>query len=76
MSDIVGALLWGEEVEGAANEVPEGVDGSGLGLAQQFFEFGEGHLDRIEIGAIGRQKQDARAGSGDETGCLFVLMAR
>jgi hypothetical protein len=27
-----------------------------LGSPQQFFEFGECHLDRIEIGAVGRQE--------------------
>jgi len=76
MTDIVGAFVGGEEVQGAADEVPEGVDGSGLGLPQQFFEFCEDHLDRIEIGAIGRQKQQARAGRSDEARRLFVLMAR
>lgn len=76
MADVVGAFFWGEEVEGAADKIPEGVDGSGLGLPQQFFEFGEDHLDRIEIGAVGRQEQDARAGTDDEAGRLFVLVAR
>ena len=46
---VVGAFFGGEEVQSGADEVPEGVDGSGLGLPQQFFEFREGHLDRIEI---------------------------
>jgi hypothetical protein len=49
VTDVVGAFFGGEEVQSAADEVPEGVDGSGLGLPQQFFEFREGHLDRIEI---------------------------
>jgi len=57
MTDVVGAFFRGEEVQGASDEIPEGVDGSGLGLPQQFFEFGECHLDRIEIGAVGRQEQ-------------------
>jgi hypothetical protein len=76
MADVVGAFFRGEEVDGSADEVPESVDGSGLGLPQQFLEFGEGHLDRIEIGAVGRQEQEARAGVGDETRRLFVLVAR
>jgi hypothetical protein len=33
MANVVGAFLGGEEVEGAADEVPEGVDGSGLSFA-------------------------------------------
>jgi hypothetical protein len=44
MTDVVGAFFGGEEVQGAADEIPEGVDGSGLGLPQQFFEFSESHL--------------------------------
>ena len=76
MTDVVGAFFRGEQVQGASDEIPEGVDGSGLGLPQQFFEFGECHLDRIEIGAVGRQEQEARAGAGDEARRLFVLMAR
>ena len=62
MTDVVGAFFRGEEVQGAADEIPEGVEGSGLGFAQQLFEFGDGHLDRIEIGAVGRQEREARAG--------------
>jgi hypothetical protein len=76
MTDVVGAFLRGEEVQGAADEIPEGVDGSGLALAQQLFEFSEGHLDRIEIGAVGRQEHQTRPGAGDEVRRLFVLMAR
>src|SRR5207342_164125 len=76
MTDVIGAFLRGKEVDSAADEVPEGVDGPSLSLAQQLFEFGEGHLDRIEIRAVGRQEQEARAGVGDEALRLFVLMAR
>lgn len=76
MTDVVDAFLRGEKAQGASDQIPEGIDGSGLGLSQQFFEFGEGHLDRIEIGAVGRQEQKARAGACDEVGRLFVLVAR
>lgn len=76
MTDIVGAFFRGEEVEDVADEVPKGIDGSSLGLPQQFFEFGEGHLDRIEIGAVGRQEQETRAGVGDEVRRRFILVAR
>jgi len=54
--------------------IPEGIDGSSLGLPEKFCEFGEGHFDRIEIGAVGRQEQEACA--ADEARRLFVLMAR
>ena len=55
MTDVVGALFGSEQVQGAPDEIPEGVDGSGLGLPQQLFEFGECHLDRIEIWRVLRQ---------------------
>nr|WP_291699459.1 hypothetical protein [Bradyrhizobium sp.] len=45
-------------------------------MPQQFFEFREGHFVRIEIGAVGRQEQKARAGACDEVHRLFVLVAR
>lgn len=38
MADVIGAFFRGEEVEGAADEVPKGVNGSGLGLPQQLFD--------------------------------------
>lgn len=76
MTDVVGAFFGGKEAESAADEVPEGIDGSSLGLSQQLLEFGEGHLDRIEIGAVGRQEQEPRTGTGDETRGRFILMAR
>ena len=76
MTDVIGAFLRGKEVDSAADEVPEGVDGPSLSLAQQLFEFGEGHLDRIEIRAVGRQEQEASAGAGDEARGGFILMAR
>jgi len=76
MTDVVGAFFGSEEVQGAADEIPEGIDGSGFGLPQEFLEFGEGHLDRIEIGAVGRQEQKARADVGDEARRFIALMAR
>jgi hypothetical protein len=41
VADTVGAFFRGEEVQGAIDEIPEGVDGSGLGFPRHFFEFGE-----------------------------------
>jgi len=76
MTDVVGAFFRGEEVQGTADEIPECIDGSGLSFPQQFFEFGEGHLDRIEIGAVGWQEQEARASAGDKTRRFIALVAR
>jgi len=41
--------------------LPEGVDGSRRFCAQMGFELGEGHLDGVEVGTIGRQEQDQGA---------------
>lgn len=76
MTDVVGAFFGGKEAQRAADEIPECVDGSCLGLSQQFFELGEGHLDWIEIRTVGRQEQEARAGIGDETPSRLILVAR
>ena len=42
--------------------VPEGADGSLGSLAQERLEFRVGLLDRIEVGAVGRQEAQLRAG--------------
>jgi hypothetical protein len=39
-----------------ADGLPEFVDGAHGHGAQVRLEFGEGHFDRIEVGAVGRQK--------------------
>ena len=57
MTDVVGTFFRSKHVQGASDEIPGGIDGPGLGLPQQFFEYGECHLNRIEIGAVGRQEQ-------------------
>jgi hypothetical protein len=47
-------------------EAPPGVfDGPLCGVAHSVFELGEDLLDRVEIGAVGRQKEHARASSAD-----------
>ena len=56
--EVVSAFGGLEQVADLADCLPEGVDGpDGFG-AQMGFEFCEGHLDRIEVGAVGRQEED------------------
>jgi hypothetical protein len=54
--------------------VPDGGDGSSVGLAQQGLELGEHHLDGVEVGAIRRQEQQVRAGvtNGSPNRATFV----
>ena len=48
--------LGGDFVEALADAVPEGRHGSLGGLSQVQLELSEGHLDRIQVGRIGRQQ--------------------
>ena len=41
--------------------VPKGVNGSLARFSQQRLESGEGHFNRIEVGAVGREKEEAGA---------------
>ena len=64
-------MLWGEAAKGFGNGLPEVGDGSRRGGAQQGLELGESHFDGIEVGAVGRQVSQARAGGLD---CLCDAM--
>ena len=54
----------------------EGVEGSRRSFAEQGFEFGEPLLDRVEIGAIGRQVEQLGAGFLDRRPDALDLVAR
>ena len=54
-------VLWGYGVDGVADRIPEGLDGACCGLFQESLDLGEGHLDRVEVGTVGRQEQDVGA---------------
>ena len=58
MFEEVPALFVGVEVGDVADGLAEGVDGPGADSAQVSLELGEGHFDRIEIGAVGRQEEE------------------
>ena len=63
--EVVCAFLWGEEIADLADGLPEFVDGAHGHGAQMRLEFGEGHFDGIEVGAVGRQKQQPSAPLAD-----------
>ncbi len=54
-----------EGVDAVGNGVPEVVDGPCGGLLEKGLELGEGHLDGIEVGAVGRQETQLRSGRFD-----------
>ncbi|WP_128931952.1 hypothetical protein [Bradyrhizobium zhanjiangense] len=45
MTDVVGTFFRSEHAQAASDEIPGCIDGSGWGLSQQFFDFGECHLN-------------------------------
>jgi len=67
MTKVVGTFGLGESFEGFGDCAEDGLFGSGFGLAQSGFEFGEELLDGIEVGRIGRQEEKIGAGTSD--GC-------
>ena len=54
----------------------EGVEGSRRGFAQEGLQLGEPLLDRVEIGAVGRQVEQPSAGVLDRRSDALHLVAR
>ena len=52
-------------MEERADAPPSVFDGPLCGVAHSVFELGEDLLDRVEIGAVGRQEEQPRADSAD-----------
>ena len=59
--EVISAFLRGEEIGDFSDGVPQTCYGSLLGLSEQGLEFGEGVLDRVEVGTVGRQEEQAGA---------------
>ena len=59
--EVVAAFVWSVEVADVADGAPEGVDGSGADAPEMCFQFGEGHFDRVQVGAVGRQEEEPGA---------------
>lgn len=62
--EVAPAFLGVEEGADVADGAPVGVIGACLGFSKQGLEFGEGHLDGIEIGRVFGQEQDPGAPLG------------
>ena len=54
------ALFFLEEVADVADGFPELVVGPGCGFSDQGLQFGERHLDGVEVGGVWRQEQEPR----------------
>ena len=55
----VSALLRQEEIAGLGGRLEEGVEGAGFATSQMCFEFRMRHFDRIQVGRVRRQKEQA-----------------
>lgn len=51
-------MFWREQVADVFERIAESAEGSGGLFSQQRLEFGEGHLNRVEIGRVGGQVQE------------------
>ena len=64
-SRIVCTLLRCEVLEKVANATPHAIDSALFGLSKQGFELCEDLLDRVEVGAVGRQEEEPGARGAD-----------
>jgi hypothetical protein len=65
VSDVVPTLGRRKERERGRGQRGDVVEGPRSRSPHEGFQFGERHLDRIEVGTVGRQKSDLRAGGFD-----------
>ena len=68
------AFVWQETIEHGTDAFPSRLDCPLGGLPQEVFELGKDLFDRVEIGAIGREKEEPCADSPDRgaDGLAFV----
>ncbi len=74
MSDIVPTLGRREERERGRGERGDVIEGARSRSPQEGFQFRERHLNRIEVGTVGRQKSDLRAGGFDGHTHLWLFV--
>jgi len=72
--DVVRALVGQEEREGRLDQLTDLVKRTWTGGAEEGLEFGKGHLDRIEVGTVGREKPQPRARLFDRDPHLGLLV--
>jgi hypothetical protein len=58
MSDVSGAFGWYKGVEELADPPPARFDGSLFGLSEPGLELCKHHLDRVEVGTVGRREAE------------------
>jgi hypothetical protein len=74
VSDVVPTLGRREKRERGSRERSDVVEAARSRGTQERFQFRERHLDRIEVGTVGRQKSDLRAGSFDGRAHVWLFV--
>ena len=59
--EVVGAFVGRAEIKDTADGALQAVDGALGGFAQMRIQLGEGLLDTVEVGAVGRKEQESGA---------------
>ena len=74
MAKVICAFVRSVCVQDLGDGLDDALFGSGVGFTQSRFELGEDLLDGIEIGRVGRQEEEPRAGFADRRadGVAFV----
>jgi len=75
MTKIRSAFLRGECIQEFPDTLPYGLDGPFICLADHGLKLGEHHLDGVEIGAVGRQKEQMGADLAEGLACGFCFVA-
>ena len=75
MGEIVGAFCGREFGEDLPDSVADGVPGSFACGSEQDLDFGEGHLDGVQVGRIGRQVKQTGAAVCDRLAHALYLVA-
>ena len=65
VSDVVPTLGRRVECERGSDEGGDLIETARPRRAQERFQFGEGKFDRVEVGTVGRQESEVRAGGLD-----------
>ena len=73
--EVVSALLRCEGFVDACDRGPQAVDGALGAFAQERLELGEGHFDRVEVGAVEREEEKLFAGAFDPLADPHALVA-
>ena len=76
MSDVVPTFGRREECERGGDEGGDLIEAARPRRAQERFQFGEREFDRIEVGTVGRQESEVRAGGLDRGPHLGLFVHR